>query len=143
VRIAIYAAVLVCGLVVADRARSADTAAQDAQTGSVFCGRIGAKVSPMSRPFADSLGMVKPYGAIFGRPKPGSPAARAGIEAGDVITAINGAPLARARDFASIISKQAPGSAIYLTTFRNGEAKEIKLTLGYANCKLRPGASER
>jgi serine protease Do len=87
--------------------------------------------------------MVKPYGAIFGRPRPGSPAARAGIEAGDVITAINGTPLARARDFAPIISKQAPGSAIYLTTFRNGEAKEIKLTLGYANCKLPPGASEQ
>jgi hypothetical protein len=38
----------------------------------------------MNRPFADSLGMAKPYGAIFGQPKPGSPAAQAGIEAGDV-----------------------------------------------------------
>jgi S1-C subfamily serine protease len=143
VRIAICAAVLVCGLVLPDQARPSDSAAHDGQKGPVFCGRIGAKVSPMTRPFADSLGMVKPYGAIFGQPRPGSPAAQAGIEAGDVITAINGTPLARARDFAAIISKQAPGSAIYFTTFRNGEAKEIKLTLGYSNCKLPSGVSQQ
>jgi len=53
----------------------------------------------MTRAFADSLGMVRPYGAIFGQPKPGSPAAQAGIEAGDVITAINGQTLARSRDY--------------------------------------------
>jgi hypothetical protein len=53
--------------------------------------------------------MVEPYGAIFGQPKPGSPAAQTGIEAGDVITAINGAPLARSRDFATIIPKRAAG----------------------------------
>ena len=75
----------------------------------------------MTRAFADSLGMVEPYGAIFGQPRPGSPAAQAGIEAGDVITAINGTPLTRSRDFAAKISKRAPGSVIYLTTFRNGE----------------------
>jgi serine protease Do len=90
--------------------------------------------------FADGLDMVEPYGAIFGQPKPGSPAAQAGIEAGDVITAVNGQALARSRDFATIIAKRAPGSVIYLTTFRNGESMEIKLTLGYSNCKLRSGA---
>jgi serine protease Do len=68
------------------------------------------------------------------------PAAQAGIEAGDVITAVNGQTLARSRDFATIIAKRAPGSVIYLTTFRNGELMEIKLTLGYSNCKLRSGA---
>jgi len=93
----------------------------------------------MTRAFADSLGMVEPYGAIFGQPKPGGPAAHAGIEAGDVITAINGA--LRSRDFATIISKRAPGSVIYLTTFRNGELMEIKLTLGYSNCTRRSGGT--
>jgi S1-C subfamily serine protease len=104
--------------------------------------RSGESDNPRIRrqPWADSLGMVEPYGAIFSQPKPGSPAAQAGIEAGDVLTAINGQPLARSRDFAAIISKRAPGSVIYLTTFRNGELMEIKLTLGYSNCKLRSRA---
>jgi serine protease Do len=94
----------------------------------------------MTRAFADSLGMVQPYGAIFGQPKPGSPAAQAGIEAGDVITAINGRTLVRSRDFATRISNRAPGSVIYLTTYRNGELLPIKLTLGYSNCELGSGA---
>jgi hypothetical protein len=65
---------------------------QHEQWGPVFCGWIGVHVSPITRAFADTLGMVEPYGAIFGQPKPGSPAAKARIEAGDVITAINAAP---------------------------------------------------
>jgi predicted metalloprotease with PDZ domain len=70
------------------------------------------------------------------RKRPGrSPAAQAGIEAGDVVTAINGVAVARSRDFATIISIWVPGSVIYLTTFRNGELMEIKLTLGYSDCK--------
>ena len=43
------------------------------------------------------------------------------VEAGNEITAIDGAPLKRSRDFAKVISKMAPGSVFYLTTFRNGE----------------------
>jgi PDZ domain len=130
VRVTICSTVLICGFALPGQA----------QQGPVFCGWIGVKVSPMTRPFADSLGMVKPYGAIFGQPRLGSPAAQAGIEPGDAIIAINGAPLARASDFATIISKWAPGSVIYLTAFRNGELMEIKLTLGYSNCKLRSSA---
>src|SRR6516164_2075516 len=58
------------------------------------CGWIGVKVSPMTKPFAESLGMTELYGAIFDQPRPGSPAAQANIELGDVITAVNGTPLA-------------------------------------------------
>ena len=135
VRIAICTTVLICGFVLPGQARPSAPLAHAVQAGPVFCGWIGVPVSSMTRAFADSLGMAEPYGAIFGQPKPGSPAAQAGIEAGDVITAINGAPLARSRDFATIISKMAPGSVVYLTTFRDGELMPIKLTLGYSNCK--------
>ena len=137
--VAICAAVLICGFVLPGQARSSSHIAHHVHRDPTFCGWIGVKVSPMTRSFADSLRMVEPYGAIFGQPKPTSPAAQAGIEVGDVITAINGIPLARSRDFATIISKRAPGSVIYLTTFRNGELMEIKLTLGYSKCKLRSG----
>ena len=52
--------------------------------------------------------MAVPYGAIFDRPEPDSPAAKAHIEQGDVLTAINGSPLRRSSDFAGIISEMAP-----------------------------------
>jgi len=47
---------------------------------SVVCGSIGDQVGPMTAAFADSLGMTEPCGAMLKRPKPGSPAASAGIE---------------------------------------------------------------
>jgi serine protease Do len=62
----------------------------------------------MTAAFAESLGMPEIYGAIFKRPRPGGPAAAAGIEAGDVITTINGSPLMNWRDFAPTISMMRP-----------------------------------
>ena len=59
---------------------------------SLFCSSIGVKVGPMTAAVADSLGMTERYGAVFRRPRSGGPAAMAGIEAFDVVTAINGAP---------------------------------------------------
>jgi serine protease Do len=88
----------------------------------------------MTVPVADSLGLTEPYGAIFDRPEIGSPAANAGIEAGDVITAINGAPLMNWQDFATTIAAISPGTVVYLSTSRNGEPKEINLTLGSGTC---------
>jgi len=83
VPVAICTIVLICGFVAPSQARPSGPLAQNLQQGPVFCGWIGVQVSPMTRAFADSLGMVEPYGAIFGKPRPGSPAAQAGIEAGD------------------------------------------------------------
>ena len=67
------------------------TRAQENHDGSHLCGWMGVRVSPMTAAFAESLGMAQPYGAIFDQPEAGSPAAAAGIEQGDVLTAINAA----------------------------------------------------
>jgi len=79
--------------------------------------------------------MAEPYGAIFDQPEPGSPAATAGIEQGDVLTAINGSPLMRASDFARIISMTAPGTSVYLNTSRNGETMQVTLILASTPCR--------
>jgi S1-C subfamily serine protease len=50
------------------------------------CGWIGAQVTPITEPFAVSLGLAVPHGAIFEQPEPSSPAARARIHAHDVVT---------------------------------------------------------
>ena len=111
------------------------TVVQQTQKGNDLCGWIGVAVSPMTAAFAESLGMAEPYGAILERPEPGSPAATAGIEQGDVLTAINGSPLMRSSDFAGIFSMMAPGTTVYLSTWRDGEAREVSLTLGSAQCR--------
>lgn len=99
-----------------------------------FCGWIGAKVGPLTEVTADSLGMTQPYGAVFRRPRRGGPAAKAGIAAYDVVTAINGASLADWRDFATMISAKAPGTVVSLTTYRNRQLIEVHVRLGWSKC---------
>jgi serine protease Do len=133
VRLAIVSTVLSCIFSPAGEARSGLPAIRQAQVG-VSCGWIGVAVSPMTRAFADSLGMAEPYGAIFGEPKPGSPAAHEGIQAGDVVTAINGMPIMRSSDFAGMIAAYAPNTRLDLDTFRDGQMIVVKVVLGSGKC---------
>src|SRR5262245_4085310 len=98
-----------------------------------LCGWAGVGVAPMTKTFAERLGMAETYGAIFDRPEPGGPAERAGIEQGDVLAAINGSPLMRSSDFANIISAMAPGTAVYFDISRNGEAMQVRLNSARPN----------
>ena len=116
--------------------------AQHSATQAV-CGWIGVRVSPMTKTFADSLGMTEIHGAIFKRPRPGSPAAAAGIEAGDVITTINGSPLRNWRDFTPTIAMMAPGTTVYLDTWRSRQLLNVSVTLGYSDCPASPKKKAR
>ena len=62
--------------------------------------------------------------------QPGSPAAKAGLQAGDVITAVNGTDVASVNQFVATIANYAPGNVVTLTVNRGGSNKTIKLTLG-------------
>ena len=61
---------------------------------------------------------------------PGGPADKAGLQAGDVITAVNGAHVASVNQFVATIADYAPGKTVTLTVNRSGQTKSIKLTLG-------------
>ena len=67
---------------------------------------------------------------MVAEPQDGSPAAKAGIQSGDVITAVNGTPVKDARDLARTIGTMAPNATVKLDIIRGGQAKTITLTLG-------------
>jgi serine protease Do len=90
---------------------------------------LGVQVQPVSADIADSLGLKKAQGAIVDQPMADSPAAKAGIQAGDVITAVNGNPVKDSRDLARTIGMMAPGTAVKIDLVHNGEAKTLTVTL--------------
>jgi serine protease Do len=104
--------------------------AQLQEKGSVTRGWLGVQVQPVTAEIADSLGLKEARGAIVDNPQAGSPAAKAGIEAGDVITAVNGTAVKDSRALARTIATLAPGSSVKLDVFHKGEGKTLTLALG-------------
>jgi serine protease Do len=98
--------------------------------GSVTRGWIGVQIQPVTKDIADSLGLKAAEGALVAEPQPNSPAAKAGIEAGDVITAVDGKDVKDARDLAKRIGSMAPKTSVKLTLLHKGSAKTLTLTLG-------------
>src|SRR5947209_5700383 len=104
--------------------------AQLKDKGSVARGWIGVQIQPVTAEIADSLGLKGTGGALVAEPQADGPAIKAGIQAGDVITAVNGVPLKDARDLARTIGSMAPGASVKLTVLQKGQEKIITLTLG-------------
>jgi serine protease Do len=98
--------------------------------GSVTRGWIGVQIQPVTKDIADSLGLKKVIGALVAEPQADGPAKKAGIEAGDVITAVNGDEVKDARDLAKKIGSLAPKAAVKLTVLHKGVEKTVSLTLG-------------
>jgi serine protease Do len=93
-------------------------------------GWIGVQIQPVTQDIADSLGLKKAEGALVAEPQANGPAAKAGIESGDVIEKVNGEPVKDARELARTIGGLAPGTAVKLDVLHKGEDKVINLTLG-------------
>jgi serine protease Do len=104
--------------------------AQLKDKGTVSRGWIGVQIQPVTQDIADSLGMKKPEGALVAEPQANGPAAEAGIESGDVITAVNGQSIKDARELARTIGGLAPGEAVKLDVLHKGKDAVINLTLG-------------
>ena len=103
--------------------------AQLKEHGSVTRGYLGVQIQPVTAGIADSLGLKKTGGAIVDSAQQGSPAAKAGMQPGDVITAVNGNNVKDARDLARMIGTMAPDSTVKLDIVRQGEAKTVSVTL--------------
>ena len=104
--------------------------AQLKDKGSVTRGWIGVQIQPVSGEIADSLGLKEAGGALVTDPQAGGPAAKAGIQSGDVITSVNGSPVKDARDLAKKIGAQVPGETIKLGVIRQGAEKSVTVILG-------------
>src|SRR5437868_11967240 len=103
--------------------------AQLKDKGSVSRGWIGVQIQPLTQDIADSMGLKQTAGALVADPQKEGPAAKAGVEAGDVVTAVNGRQVKDARELARTIAGLVPGSTAKLDLVHKGQGKVVSLTL--------------
>ena len=104
--------------------------AQLKDKGSVSRGWIGVQIQPVTQDIADSMGLKQAQGALVADPQKDGPAAKAGVEAGDVITTADGQSIKDAHELARIIGSFAPGSTVKLDVLHKGKSKVVSLSLG-------------
>jgi serine protease Do len=104
--------------------------AQLKDKGVVTRGWLGVQVQPVTKGIADSLGLNKAEGAMVDEPQNESPAAKAGIESGDVVIALNGTAIKDSRDLAQKVAILAPGTSVKLDVLHKGKLETVAVTLG-------------
>jgi len=94
-------------------------------SGHVTRGRIGVQIGPVSKQVAETLGLGKPVGALVEGLTAGMPAEKAGIEAGDIITKVQGKSVERFSDLPRLVGMVKPGEKVALQVFHDGKYKDV------------------
>ncbi len=98
-------------------------------SGRVIRGRIGVTIAPVTKEVAESIGLGKPMGALVQGVEAGGPADKAGIEAGDIITKVDGKAIDKSGDLPRIVGATKPGAKATLQVFRRGANRDIAVTV--------------
>ena len=98
--------------------------------GKVQRGRLGISIQELNQSLADSFGMSKPTGALVSSVEKDSPAAKAGLEPGDVILSVNGKEIAGSSELPAVIADILPGDSAKLQVWRKGGARELEVKVG-------------
>jgi serine protease Do len=112
------------------------------KSGKVRRGQLGVVTSRVTSDMAQSLGMPEAKGVIVNSVRPGSAAERAGIRRGDIITAINDAPVSDTNAFRNRVASNAPGTEVTLTVLRDNREQKMRATLGEFNPETTPTENE-
>ena len=94
-------------------------------SGHVTRGRIGVQIGAVTKQVAEALGLGKPIGALVEGVQAGLPAEKAGVEAGDIITQVQGKAVERFSDLPRLVGMVKPGDKVKLTVFHDGKLKDV------------------
>ena len=107
-----------------------DVANQLKAEGKVSRGWLGVVIQEVNKDLAESFGLDKPAGALVAQVLEGGPAAKGGLQVGDVILSLNSQPIIMSGDLPHLVGVLKPGSQAELEVVREGERKRIRLGIG-------------
>jgi serine protease Do len=100
--------------------------------GRVVRGRIGVQIGEVTKDVAESLGLGKAAGALVRSVESGSPADKAGLEAGDIVTRFDGKTVEKWNDLPRLVGNTTPGSKSTITVVRRGATRELSIVVAEA-----------
>ena len=103
--------------------------AQLRENGTVSRGWLGVQIQQVTPEIADSLGLSQPKGALVADVTANSPAAKAKVQAGDVILSLDSRPVDTIKDLTRMVADSKTGSDVTLEVLRKGKRQNIKVTL--------------
>ena len=113
--------------------------------GKVTRGRLGVSVQDLNQALSESFGLKKAEGALVSSVEKGSPADKAGLQAGDVILSFDGHAIDHSVDLPTLVADTAPGSSKPIQVMRGGKVLTMNVTVGemkQAKNEAKPGKSD-
>ncbi|MBW3506842.1 MULTISPECIES: DegQ family serine endoprotease [unclassified Pseudomonas] len=107
-----------------------DVANQLKAGGKVSRGWLGVVIQEVNKDLAESFGLEKPAGALVAQVLDNGPAAKGGLQVGDVILSMNGQPIVMSADLPHLVGALKAGSKATLEVIRDGKRKNLDLTVG-------------
>lgn len=99
-------------------------------SGKVNRGWLGVVIQEVNKDLAESFGLDKPAGALVAQVLENGPAAKGGLQVGDVILSMNGQPIVMSADLPHLVGGLKPGTKIDLGIVRDGNRKNLSLSIG-------------
>jgi len=111
-------------------------------SGTIDRGWLGVQLQNIDEDLAEGLGLDAKQGTLVSDVVPGSPADRAGIEVGDVITGYRGEQVADARALSRMVGSSDSGEKVHLNVLRGAKELNLKVTLGDAEAQVADNGNE-
>ncbi|MGH2431760.1 DegQ family serine endoprotease [Pseudomonas sp. AP-1] len=107
-----------------------DVSNQLKKDGKVSRGWLGVVIQEVNKDLAESFGLDKPAGALVAQVLEGGPAAKGGLQVGDVILSMNGQPIVMSADLPHLVGGLKDGEKAKLEIIRNGKRQNLDITIG-------------
>jgi Do/DeqQ family serine protease len=109
--------------------------------GTVRRAKLGIRIQPITPDMASAMGLSSTRGALVSMVDEGSPAARAGLKQGDIITGYNGKAVADNNQLRNAVASTTPGATVPVQILRSGKSETLQATVGeLAASRDKPGA---